>query len=161
MDKRTKVVERAKSLLIVLLACSAVLLASRTSLIRPLSDLLSPAPDSGGANVYRVPVQRLEMARPVAMAALIPGEGRTLRYGVQYDTAACDALFQQGASLLVEALSSAGTPRQIGRQEWERALTQAPGLYFDFLGQLPLDVLAGWLSAPDCTLTGTDRKSVV
>ena len=74
MDKRTKVVERAKSLLIVLLACSAVLLASRTSLIRPLSDLLSPAQDSGGANVYRVPVQRLEMARPVAMAALIPGE---------------------------------------------------------------------------------------
>lgn len=158
MDRRTKVVERVKSLLIVLLACSAVLLASRTSLIRPLSDLLSPREDSGGANVYRVPVQRLEMARPVAMAALIPGEGRTLRYGVQYDTAACDALFQQGASLLVEALSSAGTPRRIGRQEWERALTQAPGLYFDFLGQLPLDVLAGWLSTPDCALTGTARR---
>ena len=75
MDKRTKVVERAKSLLIVLLACSAVLLASRTSLIRPLSDLLSPAQDSGGANVYRVPVQRLEMARPVAVGGPDPRGG--------------------------------------------------------------------------------------
>ena len=158
MDRGTRVKERVKSLLIVLLACSAVLLASRTALIRPLSDLLSPKADSGGASVYRVPVQRAEMARPVAMAALIPGEGHTLRCGVQYDTAACDALFQQGASLLVEALSSAGTPREIDRQEWERALTAAPGLYFDFLGQLPLNVLAGWLSAPDCTLTGTARR---
>ena len=158
MDKRTKVVERVKSLLIVLLACSAVFLASRTSLSRPLGDLFSPQSDSGGANVYQVPTQRLEMARPVAMAAAIPGEGRILRYGVQYDADSCDALFQQGASLLVEALSSADTPREISRQEWEQAMSTAPGLYFDFLGQLPLDVLASWLSAPDCTLTGTARR---
>lgn len=161
MSKRVKVVEGVKSLLILLLTCSAVFLASRTSLRGPLTDLLSPELTGGTAGVYRLPTQRVEMARPVRMAASIPGEGRTLRYGVQYDPAACDALFQQGASLLVEALSSASQPRQISREEWQQALTGAPSLYFDFLGQLPLALLANWLSAPDCTLTGTARQLVL
>ena len=161
MTKRMKVIEGIKSLLILLLICSAVFLASRTALRGPLTDLLSPELNTNTAGVYHLPTQRVEMARPVRMAAAIPGEGRTLRYGVQYDPAACDALFQQGASLLVEALSSASQPREISREEWQRALTAAPNLYFDFLGRLPLALLANWLSAPDCTLTGTARQLVL
>lgn len=161
MTKRMKVIEGIKSLLILLLICSAVFLASRTALRGPLTDLLSPELNTNTAGVYHLPTQRVEMARPVRMAAAIPGEGRILRYGVQYDPAACDALFQQGASLLVEALSSASQPREISREEWQRALTAAPNLYFDFLGRLPLALLANWLSAPDCTLTGTARQLVL
>ena len=161
MTKRMKVIEGIKSLLILLLICSAVFLASRTALRGPLTDLLSPELNTNTAGVYHLPTQRVEMARPVRMAAAIPGEGRTLRYGVQYDPAACDALFQQGASLLVEALSSASQPREISREEWQRALTAAPNLYFDFLGRLPLALLANWLSAPDCALTGTARQLVL
>lgn len=158
MSDRTRVREGIKSALILLLACSAVFLASRTSLRGPLADLLAPGQGSGSGNAYLMPTQGLEMARPVRMAAVIPGEGHTLRYGAQYDLGASDALFQQGANLLVEALSSAGQPRQISREDWQRALTAAPGLYFDFLGNLPLEMLSNWMSVPDCILTGTVRQ---
>lgn len=158
MNDRTRMRERIKSVLILLLACSAVFLASRTSLRGPLTDLLRPGGGGSHSSTYLMPTQGVEMARPVRMAAAIPGEGHTLRCGVQYDLATSDALFQRGANLLAEALSSAGQPRQIGREDWQRALTAAPGLYFDFLGQLPLEMLANWMSVSDCTLTGTVRQ---
>ncbi len=152
-------VELGKDLLIVALACLAVWLAGRAQLLRPL--LHEEGPPTG-------PVQpqeeiRADAARPVRISAnrltgSMVGSGDVLRCGVQYDQETVDALFQQVASLLVEALSSAGTPEVITREQWEQALTTAPGVCLDFQGTIPLEVLAGWLAVGHNRMDVTVRR---
>mgnify|MGYP007060496074 CR=1 FL=1 len=84
-----------------------------------------------------------------------------MRYGVQYDQEGTDSLYQQSYSLLVEALSSASQPRAVGETEFQQALSTAPGLYFDWQGEIPVAVLNGWLSVDNQTLTGTVRRMVL
>ena len=160
MDKRSKrgrTVERVKSVLIVVLAMSAVYLALRTQLFDGLlldeesggvSQLLSAPEEGGGNNTAAI--------RPVRMAVMSDNG----RYGVQYDDEETDALFSRTASLLAEALGSAGTPRKVTRQAWEDALSQPSSIYFDFLGALPLENLQIWLSVGQGTtsLSGSARR---
>lgn len=82
----------------------------------------------------------------------------TGRYGVQYDQGAADALFQQVAGLLADGLSSAGQPERVNRYQWEEALTSCPGVYFDFQGDIPLQVLVGWLSGEESALDAHVRR---
>ena len=157
--KNKKLVERVKSLLIVLLSCSAVYLAVRTQLPVALSGLLpSESRESGGQTTQE---SRTLAAQPLRMAVTIRGGEETLRYGVQYDQEAQDALFQQVYSLLVEALSSAGTPEIVDEQAWRQALNTAPGLYFDWQDNLPFSVLNGWLSVNNEQLSGALRRLVL
>ena len=157
--KNKKMVERVKSLLIVLLSCSAVYLAVRTQLPVALSGLLpSESRESGGQTTQE---SRTLAAQPLRMAVTIRGGEETLRYGVQYDQEAQDALFQQVYSLLVEALSSAGTPESVDQQAWRQALNTAPGVYFDWQDDLPFSVLNGWLSVNNEQLSGALRRLVL
>ena len=162
MDKRNRrrrAVELAKDVLIVALVCSALFLASRIQLLGELGG-------AGETSLQTEPVQtpegaRVDTARPLRMVANLSGAGVPLRYGVQYDTTQSDLLFQQVASLLAEALSSAGTPGEISREQWEQALVTAPGVAFDFQGDIPLTVLVGWLSGETTQLEGSMRRLVL
>ena len=157
---KKRLIERVKSLLIVLLSCSAVFLVVRAqeeivpadgpeAVYHGEGDGLNSAEGSGAA------------ARPMRMAAAIQRGSEVVRYGVQYDQEGTDALYQQSYSLLVEALSSASQPREIGEEVWLQALSAAPGLYFDWQGEIPMAVLTGWLSVDNPALTGTTVRRLV
>lgn len=88
----------------------------------------------------------MEMVRPVRMAAVGRSGETTIRYGAQYDQQSTDALFQQVANLLVEALSDGGEMSPVSQWEWRTALTSPPSLYFDLMEGVPLSVLTGWLT---------------
>lgn len=103
-----------------------------------------------------------ETARPLRMAAVIPAGGNEVqRFGVQYSEADTADLFQQAYTILVEALSSANQLKEVTEAEWRQALSAAPGLYFDWQGEVPLEVLDGWLSVENPMLTGSVRRMVL
>ena len=166
-NKKRRALEIGKDVLIVLLACSALWLAAHTQLGRPLHALIreeEPRASSG----YEQGEIRAEAALPMAMAVNIPGEmagpdGETAlaRYGVQYDQEGCQTLFQQVAGPLVEALSSAGAPERITREQWEEVLHATPGVYMDFQGDIPMRVLTGWLVGEERDWPATVRRLVL
>ena len=157
--RRKQIVERIKSLLIVLLSCSAVYLVVLTQSIAVPSGLLSRPSTGGGGLAVADPA---ETARPLRMAAVIPAGGNEVqRFGVQYSEADTADLFQQAYTILVEALSSANQLKEVTEAEWRQALSAAPGLYFDWQGEVPLEVLDGWLSVENPMLTGSVRRMVL
>lgn len=156
MFKNKRMVERVKTLLIVLLSCSAVYLAVRTQMPIALSGLLPTGTTQSGTQTTQE--SRVQAAQPVRMAVTLRGGAESLRYGVQYDQEAQEALFQQMYSLLVEALSSADAPEHVTEQAWQEALSTAPGVYFDWQDSLPFPVLTGWLSVDNEQLAGQVRR---
>ena len=157
---KKRLIERIKSLLIVLLSCSAVFLVLRTQASIAGSGERQEAYAAGESGPASTEDPGA-MARPLRMAAAIQRGSEVVRYGVQYDQAGTDELYQQAYSLLVEALSSAGEPREISEEAWRQALSSAPGLYFDWQGEIPLTVLNGWLSVDNQTLAGAVRRMVL
>lgn len=157
---KKRLIERIKSGLIVLLSCSAVFLLLRTqAVIVSSGDSGAAYPAEGGASASAESPGAT--ARPLRMAAAIQRGTEVVRYGVQYDQESTDALYQQSYSLLVEALSSAGQPRSVGEAEFQQALSSAPGLYFDWQGEVPVAVLNGWLSVDNQSLSGSVRRMVL
>jgi hypothetical protein len=161
--RRRRAVEALKNLLIVLLSCSALWLTFHTPLAAPLRGLLQEE------GPQAVPGQsqsagRVEAAVPMAMAANLPsadgmpeGDGRA-RFGALYHQNVCQELFQQVVSPLAESLSGAGAPEQVTDGQWQRVLAAGRGVYIDFQGQIPIPVLAGWLSGGETALTATVRR---
>lgn len=155
---RRRLIEAGKTALIVLLACSAVYLTARTQLGRGMIS------HQGGTLNWQeesTAGTQAELARPVRMAVTLTAGDEAARYGVQYDTAGCDDLFQRTTRPLVEALSCAQSPQPVERQAWEQALNTAPGVYFDLLGEIPLEVLSAWLGAEGANLDGTSRRLIL
>lgn len=135
-SKHARLLELGKDVLIVLLACSAVWLTTRVQRTGSLGDLLADTPQEGQGQT-QAPGQ-MEMVRPVRMAAVGRSGETTIRYGAQYDQQSTDALFQQVANLLVEALSDGGEMSPVSQWEWRTALTSPPSLYFDQMEGVPL-----------------------
>ena len=168
---RRRAVELCKDLLILVLTCSAVYLAGRSqlyaglgeSMLGAVSQLLGGDKASGAAAA--LPSQPTDAVRPVRIAfctGVTLGDARE-RCGLQYDTAGVDSAFDSTVRrFLAQALSGAGAPVQVGEEDWRQAL-QAPGIYLDLLGSVPVDLLAGWLgeSAPDSPLPGSVRRLVL
>ena len=138
-------VELLKDVLIIALICSAVWMLTSGGLMRQFR--IGPE-DTGrvAATQTHAAVQE-EAVLPMRITATLQEGELPARYVAQYDTQAVDELFQQTAGLLMESLSSAEQPQAISRQQWEQALARAPGLSFDFLGEMPLSALTGWLNA--------------
>lgn len=151
--KRARAVELGKDVLIVLLLCSAVWLLARSQLFHS-----NRTQDHQVSSIQTQSGTRADTARPLRMTANLEGSADNIRYGVQYDAGAADALFGQVASLLVEALSSAGEPERVTRAQWERAQLTAPGVSFDFQGKLPVSVLVGWLSGEESRMDAVIRR---
>lgn len=155
MDTKRRMIEHGKTLLIVLLSISAVVLLSRTQLVQDsgVAELLNrPRPHSGEKTVSLTVA-----AKP---AAIMISDGIE-RYAVQYDQNEVDSLFTRLSPLLGEALSSAGEPEPLGEYLWRSRLKSA-GAYFDFSGEVPLSALGSWLQRESqCALTHNARRLVL
>lgn len=161
--RRHRTAERLKNVLIVLLAVSALYLSARAQLYGEASNWvngllsriqgeeISPPLDSGGG-------QPAAAARPMRIAIFSGSD----RFAVQYDQEQTGKVYEAVSGLLTEALASAKAPRQITEAEWRRALARE-GVYFDFLGKVPLESLYAWLGegTGNPNLRGTARRILV
>ncbi len=142
MSKKRRVIETLKNLLIVALVCSAVWLVRESQMFRVSGVLEAPAhnqensPQQSGHSAAVLPLHMAVMSQSGCC-------------GVQYDSHELFAMFNRMAPVLNEALSGAGSPKPITPEEWESLLISNPGVYFDFQGALPLQVLSGWLSGQE------------
>ncbi len=161
--------EVLKNLLIVLLTLSALYLATRAQLY---NDLAGGAP-SGWVGTLVSFFRQKDPSAPLdteydgapAMAASpvrIAVHNGVERFAVQYDQAQVDQLYASVGGLLSEALATAGAPRPVQESEWRSALQRA-GVYFDFLGQVPLEALCAWMAegTDNPSLSGTVRRVLV
>lgn len=137
--KRRRSWERIKTLLILVLSCSAVYLAGRTFFPGQLGGLFArplPAePASPGTALLSS-----QTLRPAALAVT----RKDGRYGLLYHQDDQEAV-TQASSLLAQALTGVSTPRTVTRQVWLQALSE-PGLFCQYLAPMPLDALSRWLS---------------
>lgn len=142
--RRRRFWEGCKTLLIVLLACSAVFLASRTLLPQGgrafLSRLSQPTAAPGGPESFTPSAQTLQ---PAAFAVTW-AEGR---YAVLYHQEDQEG-YTQISALLSEALNDASAPAPITARQWELALSR-PGVFCEYSGDIPLSTLNFWLSDQD------------
>lgn len=143
--KRRRLWEGCKTLLILLLSCSAVFLASQTLLPSGsrafLSQLSQPtAPPTAAIGASARSSQTLQ---PAAFAVTWE-DGR---YAVLYHQEDPEG-YTQLSALIAEALSDATQPTSTTPQQWEWALAQ-PGVFCEYLGSMPLDTLNRWLSDQD------------
>lgn len=138
MSKKRRVLETLKNLLIVALIVSALWLMGESRMLQ-LSGLVGGSHRNEGMSVSAQVQSRL--AQPMHMAVISQGGC----FAVQYSAQELDEVFGRMAPLLNEALSSAEQPRPMSREEWELALGSAPGVYFDFQGSIPMQVLSTWL----------------
>ncbi len=158
-SNQTTPIEIFKDILIVLLLCSAIFLLWEAQLLAGLVSPLGQTEDVllAGTQTYQV---QAEAARPIRMAAIL--EDSNQMYGVQYNDEGVDALFQLSSTILRETLGSLDDPIALSEQEWREMLTTAPGLYFDMAGDVPLSVLAGWLSGQEVSdLTAVPRRMLL
>ncbi len=148
-------VEIFKDVVILLLLCSAFFLLWEAQLLVGLSNSLSTA-QSDLPSEYQLYQVQAEAARPIRMAVITSDGGV---FGAQYDDDVVDDIFQLSANLLSEALGSLDTPVAITESQWQTLLSTSPGLYIDMLGNVPLSVMAGWLSGQEePSLTATPRR---
>ena len=160
-SRKRRAVELGKDVLILLLTCSALWLVLQGPLVTPLKGMFREEVPQTSAG-YGQGGDRLEGTLPMAMAVNLPGGARGgARYGALYDQAACQALFQQIAGPLMEALSSAGTPQTISRRQWEAVLSSDVGVFLDFQGDVPVPVLMDWLSGGESPLDAVVRRLVL
>ena len=94
--KKRRAIELGKDLLILLLCCSALLLAIRGQLFSSAPRLFGGQDTRQAGTVEPVSGIQADAACPLRIAVSLPGSGGApARLGLQYDPAACQALFQQ------------------------------------------------------------------
>lgn len=151
MKNKKKYLELVKSLVLAFLCISTMVLLAMTDLfqLNVSSDWKWNIENWGKNDTLNV--QKHEdgwgqggMMYP-ARIGLIGQQGCTI---VQYDHLAVEDLFSQLINLLTDALSGAEEPTLVSEGVWQRALAGGQvGVYFDFLGNVPLDNLYLWLSS--------------
>lgn len=137
----SRLIEWGKTLLILLLAISAVYLMGQTQfsdgMLESVRDRLSSAASNGEEGL--ADHSKSTVIRPVRLVMTLEGGQR---YGVQYNQTESDSAFSSVSTLLAEALSSASTPQKIGQWTWRSNLNEV-GIYLDLHDPLPLEVLSG------------------
>ena len=139
----SRLVEWGKTLLILLLAASAIYLVGQTQfsdgMLESVRELLSSAASNGEEGFTEH--KNSTVIRPMRLAMTLEGGQR---YGVQYNLTESGSAFSSVSTLLAEALSSASAPRKIGEWTWRSDLSEV-GIYLDLHYPLPLAVLSGQL----------------
>lgn len=140
---RSRLIEWGKSLLIILLAISAVYLLGKTQFSGDVLGGIKNLFESAALDENEGPVAQTgpTIVHPMQIAMNLEGGQR---YGVRYDLDETDAVFSSVSTLLSEALSSADVPRKIGERTWRTGLS-GEGIYIDLYYPLPLTVLSGQL----------------
>jgi len=153
--KRRRFWEGCKTLLIILLSCSTVFLASRTLLPQGGRTFLSRLSPSATGSVGSLDslTRSAQTLQPSAFAVTWT-EGR---YAVLYHQEDQEG-YTQISALLSEALNDAATPVPVTARQWELVLSQ-PGAFCEYSGDIPLDALTLWLSDQDNpVLTGYSAR---
>lgn len=132
--------EPAKTLLILLLALSALYLAWQTGLFSGL--LPQPVTEGSGTGTGSESTLSYTSAAWPFAAAITGDNG--LRFGVKYDDVTLEQLYAQLSVPLGETLGSAEAPVRISEKNWRRALAGG-GAYLDYGNPQSLQVLALWL----------------
>lgn len=138
-----RLIEWGKTLLILLLAASAVWLLSKTQFSDGMLNSVRGLWGSSLLVPQESPTEHTHHAviRPLRIVMTLEGGQR---YGVQYNLTESDGVFSSVSTLLAEALSSAGTPQKISERAWRTGLGDV-GIYLDLHYPLPLNVLSGQL----------------
>ncbi len=138
-----RLIEWGKTLLILLLAASAVWLLGKTQFSDGMLNSVQGLLSSAGSDVEKTPAEHTHQAviRPMCIVMTLEGGQR---YGVQYDLTESDAIFSSMSTLMAEALSSAGVPQQVSERVWRTDLGDL-GIYLDLHYPLPLSALSGQL----------------
>jgi hypothetical protein len=146
--RKRRLLEQIKSLLIAMLAVSALLLLAQTDyygqavsawpLLNSISGYLRGAENPIGEE-SGTDGSSAGAVLPMVMA-VTPSEGS--HHGVKYDGDALNEAFGVFSSALNEALGSSLEPEEVTQAQWQGALA-GEGVYFDFLHPLPLSV--DWL----------------
>ncbi|MEG2958814.1 MAG: hypothetical protein RR828_03680 [Oscillospiraceae bacterium] len=147
---RSRALELCKSLLMVLLTCSAIFLITRTQIFTGIRSA-GPNPPS---TVTPLPMAAVTATtHPLRLAVTQLDQNYVRRYGAQYEdiTQAYSTL----APILAQGFSAAGAPESLTENGWQRAL-QSGGIYFDFLGEIPLITLSHWLTGSQNKLLPED-----
>ena len=146
MDKKSAVINRLQNIAIILLSLSAAFLLLRTPLFGTLAEqtlpelaegVFSAEPSTNGA----VEVELSGLTAPVRVVYT----GEYTRCGADALTMADDG-FSRAGSLLSEALSSAGAMVPSTEEAFLDAL-EKPGIYYDFIAGIPLEILCDTLGA--------------
>ena len=137
-EKKRRIIELGKDLIILLLIASALLLGFRSGVIDRLRRNIDPAGQPDG------PVSTSVSAAAVPFVIAVVGEESGGRCGQTYGVARVGETYERFSAVLGEALGSSGNPEQISEAQWRAALS-GPGVFFDFLYDQPLSLLAGWL----------------
>ena len=146
-------VNTAKNLVIAALVILALFLGGETGLpgeifaATSIQDVLGGIFGGGtplGTSEDDLPKAALQAAKPLFISVNSAGEDGIDRYGVKYDGKLLDSVYSKYSAVLGEALGSSGDPQLVPREHWEKALQQN-GVFFDYLYDQPLELLAQWL----------------
>jgi len=151
---RFRLLEWGKSLLIILLAASAIYLLGETQFSEGMLGRMQSLLQSNSSEGEQAHSEHAEAVAVHPMKIAMTLEGGQ-RYGVQHDLAETDAVFSSVSTLLTEALSSAGAPRKVSERVWRSALGET-GIYLDFYYPLPLIVLSGQLGDEQDSAVSSD-----
>ena len=147
-----KLKETLKSMLIAVLAVSALFLAYKSEVFSEflseaefphrLAVILGTGEQPGSQNGINADSGEYKVAaKPIVMAVM---SDVGTRYAAKYDEAQLEDLYEKTANIIGEALGSARLPEVCSEQEWRNVLTQ-PGIYWDYKVELPISTLIKWL----------------
>lgn len=159
---KQRMIETLKSLLIVLLICTLLLLTAAAmpmDMIRGtpwLSSVLQPlAPLLGLPQAELAYVEDAQAVQDAAQPRCISVRNSAGRATAQWDFSALDAAYETLGGLLGQALDTAGEFTTVSTRRVTQALA-AHSVCFDFGFELPVELLALWLDAelPETEATG-------
>lgn len=152
--KRSVIKEAVKSILIVLLMCSALVLSVMAASDgffpgwRTITELFR----SNSGTQLQEQALRVQAAAGPVQFSVRTSAGRA---SSMYDEQLLDAAYEQFGGLLGQALETVEAVQQSSLQQVQEALLQ-PSVYFAYPGSVPLAALAQWLEAEH---SGTDMAS--
>ncbi len=138
-------VERGKDVAIVGLFCLAIFLASQVEAFAQLSTVLSENNQEIVVN-QSVGLEQWDGFLPIGIMVVTQTEEVVEQYGVQYQQEQLEDLFDQTSTLLREAMGGLSAARSISLEDFLEYITTPPCVYFDLRGDVPLELIYGWLS---------------
>ncbi len=152
-NRRRRWLEPVKTLLIIALTISACVLVYFSPIVQNsgIRSLISAPQEDSSGNSSSV---ALAAALPVRLAV----RSEIGLYGVQYDPDSVSTLFYVTASLMGDALDTAGSPSPVTGSQMQEVLS-GPCIFFDYNAYLPLSSLCSWLKegAENSLLSGSAR----
>lgn len=161
-SRKRAAIEWAKNLAILFLTLSALYLISQSTLYDGFGTLSIGVKEPIIRSAQPDPVSTMRLSIQPIRLAVQNSEGR---YGVQYDRAAVDQLFETKlGSVLRDALCSADNVLLSSQDQWNKVLSSKQAwIYYDFFTNLPISEIPTWLGSEEknTKLSGTARRFLV